>query len=253
MNTLTVLLSLSSLLFQLTFGKSLQLPDYLQKYSCVKSDPDYEKCILEGFLATKPFFLEGIPELNVPSMDPYKVDAFAVNSSVENLIKIDAVCRNAVVTGLSTTIIDYLKADPIKHYGEIKLTIPWMYAEMDYDVKGQLLVIPLESRGHFQGNFTDTKAQIKGSLKMYTKDGVDYFKVNKLALKVRIGDGYVKLTSKDKELQYAADLISNFFNENPRQVLDAINPLFIQYAEVYARKEMDRILATVPASAWLPE
>uniref|UniRef100_A0A6P7G0V0 Uncharacterized protein LOC114334786 n=1 Tax=Diabrotica virgifera virgifera TaxID=50390 RepID=A0A6P7G0V0_DIAVI len=235
-------------------GRSLQqLPEYLQKYSCKESEPDYGKCVWEGFHNVWPFFMKGIPELGVLGLDPFRMKMFAVNSTVGNLIKIDAVCENAEVTGLANTVIQDLKADPIKHYGEIRLFIPWMYANFDYDVKGQLLVIPLESKGHFEGNFTETQVLVKGDLKTYLKDGVEYFKTGKLYLKARIGNGWVKLTSLEKEFQYAADIITDFYNENPRRVMDAINPIFIQYSKAFARQEMDKILSKLPAAAWLPK
>lgn len=47
------------------------------------------------------------------------------------------------------------RADPIKQTGEIRVTIPWVRLEMDYEVLGQLLVIPLRSIGHFDGNFSE--------------------------------------------------------------------------------------------------
>lgn len=43
--------------------------------------------------------------------------------------------------------------DPKNLVGEMRLTIPSMSMEMEYDVSGQLLIVPLHSRGYFRGNF----------------------------------------------------------------------------------------------------
>lgn len=232
---------------------SLRMPEYLQAFSCRKSDPAYEKCVLEGFSNAREFFVKGIPELGISPLDPLKITSFSVNRTLNQLVSLNAVCTNVEITGLRNTVIRSLKADPINHYGEIRLVVPWAYMEMDYDIKGQLLVIPLENKGHFQGNFTDTQMVLKGSLKTYMQDGVEYFKVGKLTQKITIGSGEVKLTSKDKDFQYAADLITDFFNENPRRVLDAVNPIFIDFSDSFMRKEFDKVLAKLPASEWLPE
>nr|XP_023014639.1 circadian clock-controlled protein-like [Leptinotarsa decemlineata] len=232
--------------------QSKVLPTYLKKYSCQKSDPEYEKCVWEGFESVRQYFVKGIPELDVPPVDPFKLPYMSVNRTINELMSISAVCKDITVSGFKNTIIDDLKADPIKHSGEIRLTIPWLYLDMDYDVRGQLLIIPLESSGHFQGNFTNTQMFVKGSLKTYTKNGVEYFKTNKLDTKITIGDGEIKLTSKTKEMQYAADLITEFFNENPRRVLDAVNPIFIEWTKDFFIEMSDEILATLPASEWLP-
>lgn len=52
----------------------------------------------------------------------------------------------------------------------------------------------------------NTQTFIKGSLKKYQKDGVEYFRVNKVSAKITVGDGHIKLTSKDPEYQYAGML-----------------------------------------------
>ncbi|CAH1163964.1 unnamed protein product [Phaedon cochleariae] len=237
-------------LWQLAQCKTL--PDYLKQYSCSKSDPNYTKCILESFEDSKQHFLNGIPELNFPPFDPFLLPIMSVNRTINDLVSINAICKNINVTGFRNTILDDLKADPQKHTGEIRLTVPWMFLDMDYEVLGQLLIVPLQSSGHFQGNFTDTQMFVKGSLKTYKRKGVDYFKVNKLNAKITIGGGHVQLTSSDKEYQYAADLISDFFNENPRRVLDAVNPIFIEYANELFAAVADQTLAALPASEWLP-
>lgn len=46
------------------------------------------------------------------------------------------------------------RADVDQQYGELRVTVPWFYLEMDYDVSGQLLIVPLQSKGHFIGNFS---------------------------------------------------------------------------------------------------
>ncbi|KAG5895536.1 hypothetical protein JTB14_010680 [Gonioctena quinquepunctata] len=236
----------------LHLASSKVLPTHLKQYSCKKTDPEYAKCVREGFENVRPYFINGIPELGFPAIDPFKMPFMAVNRTINELMSIQAVCRDITVIGFANTVIDDLKADPVAQSGEIRLTVPWLYLDMDYDVRGQLLVIPLENRGHFQGNFTNTQMYIKGSLKKYTKEGVEYFRVNKLNTKITIGDGEVKLTSKDKDMQFAANLITDFFNENPRRVLDAVNPIFIEYTKDLFIEMSDQILATLPASEWIP-
>lgn len=51
----------------------------------------------------------------------------------------------------------------------------------------------------------------------------------------------------------SADLISDFFNENPRRFMDVINPIFVESATDLFRVVIDQALAAVPASEFLPE
>ncbi|XP_019867007.2 uncharacterized protein LOC109595997 [Aethina tumida] len=232
-----------------------QLPEYLREFACTRYDPEFEKCVFRGFESARPYFMKGIPELGLPPMDPFELPVMTVDRTINDLVSIKAVLRNVKMTGARNTVIDYLKADAINGTGEIRLSIPYCDLEMEYDVSGQLLSIPLHSKGYFQGNFTDTQLYVKGSVRRYQKDGKgeEYFRVGKLNTKITVGDGHIKLVAKNPELQFGADLIANFYNENPRRVMDAVNPIFVESSNELFRVVMDQILATLPASEWVPE
>lgn len=99
----------------------------------------------------------------------------------------------------------------------------------------------------------DTQMVAKGNLKVVDKNGVNYFQVDKTSVKAVVGDGHIDLTADNPELQFGADLITNFYNENPRRVMDAVNPIFVETAAELYRVIADQILAHVPAQEWLPE
>lgn len=52
---------------------------------------------------------------------------------------------------------------------------------------------------------------------------------------------------------FLADLITNFFNENPRRFMDVINPIFVEASTDLFRVVIDQALASVPAKELLPE
>lgn len=49
----------------------------------------------------------------------------------------------------------------------------------------------------------DTQIYARGNLKIEDKNGVKYFKVDKFQTKIRVADGWVKLTSKNPDMQFA--------------------------------------------------
>ncbi|CAG9768274.1 unnamed protein product [Ceutorhynchus assimilis] len=236
----------------LIVGTYAKVPDYLQPFICKASDPQYEKCVWNSFEKSRPYLMKGIPEVSLPPMDPFILPLMTVNRTLNDVVSINAICRNIRVEGARNIVIDALKANPIKHLGEIHLTLPWSYMEMEYDVSGQLLAIPLQSKGFFKGNFSDIQFHVKGALDTYKRNGDEYFKVKKVSSKIVVGDGWIKLTSKNPELQFGADMISDFFNENPRQVMDTINPIFIDTSNELFRVVADQILANLKVSEWLP-
>ncbi|KAF5299973.1 hypothetical protein FQA39_LY11346 [Lamprigera yunnana] len=220
---------------------------------CKKSEPDYTACALKGLHKLAPYLFKGIPKYNIPKLDPLEVPYMVVNRTLNDFLSMQAIIKNAKVLGLSTAQINDFKTDLRSQSGEIKYTIPLSYVTMEYNVLGQLLTIPLKSEGFFKGNFSDTYVHMKGSLKTVIKDGVEYFALDKFKVKSRVGNGYVKLISKNPQDQFGADLIANFYNDNPRRTMDAINPLYVETLTDFFKIIIEQGLAKVPAAELLPE
>ncbi|KAL3282191.1 hypothetical protein HHI36_005385 [Cryptolaemus montrouzieri] len=200
----------------------------------------------------RPYLIEGIKELGIPPIDPFKLPYLSVNRSIEEF-SINSVLKNIKATGLGNYIIDKVEFDPAHLSSVVRYTLPWVYMEMEYDVLGQLLRIPLQSKGFFKGNFTNTQMVVKCTKKTYERDGETYLRIDKMSVKGQVGDGWVKMTSKNPEMQFAADLISNFFNENPRAVFDAVNPIFVEFTADLFKAMANQILANIPVKELFKE
>ena len=49
----------------------------------------------------------------------------------------------------------------------------------------------------------DTTYNMRFGVKRVQRDGEEYFQIDKMSLKSRVGDGVIKLTAKDPEYQFA--------------------------------------------------
>lgn len=81
----------------------------MQPYRCKRTDPEFSKCVLDGFEKSHALFDEGIPELNLPPFDPFELPLLTVNRTVNELVSINAVCKNIKTIGGSNRIIEDLK------------------------------------------------------------------------------------------------------------------------------------------------
>lgn len=64
---------------------------------------------MENFEKARPFFLKGIREVGLPPLDPFELPVMTVNNTVNDLVRINAVCTNIKVTGGRNTIIEDVK------------------------------------------------------------------------------------------------------------------------------------------------
>lgn len=77
---------------------------------CKATDPEYEKCFLAGFAKMHPYLLKGIPEVNLPPMDPFVLPIMVINRTSSNdLVKINATVRNIRVEGARNLQVNALK------------------------------------------------------------------------------------------------------------------------------------------------
>lgn len=83
--------------------------DYIQPLICKASDPEYEKCIWNSFEKSRPYLMKGIPEVSMPPMDPFVLPLMTVNRTLNDVVSINAICKNIKVEGARNIIIEGLK------------------------------------------------------------------------------------------------------------------------------------------------
>ncbi|XP_060810450.1 uncharacterized protein LOC106140694 [Amyelois transitella] len=220
-----------------------ETPDYFPK--CRRSDPQIEKCILEGVEAMRPYLNKGIPEVNIPAVDPFVVPTLKLDRTAPNL-RLKATIRHAKAFGGSAFKIEKLKVNLNNKYAaEVKITIPKLMVVADYDVHGsRLLTLDINGKGRIRGNFTGIAVVAKGVGKLTQKDGVDYILADRVVAKVRVTHAQVAVD--DSERPVAATSAAAFFNASPGVVLDILSPLIDETCATVAKAFINKVLGSIP-------
>lgn len=153
---------------------------------CKKSDPHLDECMKTSIDILRPFLVKGIPELDIPSIDPIDIGDLLVSENTRsNGIRISA--RDIKSYGSSQFVIKSLEwvvcfekfaqfSDVCRYpgtciyimisfhfscrvvkYGDtytFEVFFPHMHTEGTYDVSGQVLLLPIKGTGRFLGNFS---------------------------------------------------------------------------------------------------
>ncbi|XP_052753674.1 uncharacterized protein LOC113517177 [Galleria mellonella] len=218
-------------------------PDYFP--ACKRSDPQINKCILDGIEAMRPYLEKGIPEVNIPPIEPFTVPTLKLDRNVPNL-RLKATIKQAKAFGASNFKIEKLKLNLNNKYAaEVKVTLPKLMVIADYDVQGsRLLTLDINGKGRLKGNFTGITVVAKGVAKAIEKEGVEYLQAEKVITKVRINNAQVAVDDADRPLVGAST--ATFFNASPRIVLDVIGPLIDETSAAIAKKYINKILGSIP-------
>ncbi|XP_076644836.1 circadian clock-controlled protein daywake [Halictus rubicundus] len=228
-----------------------ELPPGVQACPRTNDLAQYDRCVLKQLNAITPYLAKGIPSLKLPALDPLFLPSLTVDRNLEAL-KIKANMSQIRVYGATNFLIDELKANPNDLSVAIKVQLPHVHVNGDYDVQGRLLLLPLNGAGNFKGNFTNTEVLVNAQGREVTdKSGVQRLEIDKLVTKIRVGDGNIKLKAPPTH-SVAAEAAATFFNSNPRLVLDIASPIIEDTAGTVSRALAARALGVLTKTELLP-
>lgn len=198
----------------------LELPSYIS--ICSEKDPKLGICIRKAINSLRPHLVQGIPELDIPPLDPLFVPKIEISQT--GGVQLSAAFHNISIFGAGDFRLRSVRVDANEDKMRIKLWYPQLSMNAQYDIRGQLLMLPVMGQGPCWGNFTDIDGVVSMKLDRVMKDGQEYFKMNFLNIQFNIGGAQARLDdlfNGDVEL---GNTINQFINENWRIVTAEIRP-----------------------------
>ncbi|KAJ2951299.1 hypothetical protein O0L34_g5702 [Tuta absoluta] len=179
-------------------------------------------CVVASANAVVPFMAPGIPEMNMKSLDPMRMDL--VKSEQAGL---KLVFRNTVVTGMKGCKVDGIKItmDNAKPKGKQTVLIRCdVTLTGNYTLDGQLLIFPVQGDGPYTLSIRDIVIKVVANVDTVDgSDGKPHWVVaswkHNYNIKTSTVFHFDNLFHGNKVL---ADPISKFINENWREVMNEV-------------------------------
>lgn len=108
-------------------------------------------CIRNSILSLRPYLNKGIPELDVPALNPLFVPEIKVNQ--DSGIQVEAAFRNISIYGANNFRLRSVRSDPDSDKFRMKIWFPDLTMKGIYDIKGIMLMLPIRGHGMAYGNF----------------------------------------------------------------------------------------------------
>ncbi|KAG8221915.1 hypothetical protein J437_LFUL002474 [Ladona fulva] len=236
-------------LASIALGAPKKLPSYLQ--FCKRSDPNFDSCTVKLIENIRPQLAKGISQMQVPPLEPFVLPVLQVERDNEAL-QVTAILKNLKVKGASAFQINKLRTDIKNNLIELSVTLPHLDVTTDYDVKGRLLLVPLNGKGVFVSNITNTRADLKITGKAIEKRGTKYLEVTDVVTKVKVGDSKMDFLGGGKGNDLISSSSTQFIQQNRDQVMEIVNPLVEDTASAVVQQIANRILGSVPYDTILP-
>ncbi|XP_017780980.1 PREDICTED: uncharacterized protein LOC108565842 [Nicrophorus vespilloides] len=209
----------------ISYCSSAEIPEFLKV--CKRDEPNLTECIKHALEEIRPYLKKGVPEHNIPSVEPIIIKDLISEQS--GGLKITT--SDVVAYGGGDYIVNDLKVDMENHRFEIDVLLPKLIVDAKYTLDGKLVLVPIKGNGDFHANLTDCEAKLILNSEHYEKDGNRYvrFLVTDGMLKINVGGGKVKLDNLFSGDNVLNDVINDIINKNLSVFVKEILP-FIEKA-----------------------
>lgn len=209
------------LLVEATIGAEIirDIPEFL--HICHVHEPQYETCIIKSINDLKPYLKVGVPEYNIPSLEPLLLNKLSVSPT--NSLKL--LGTDIQVYGASNFEVTKVKVDIDTPLINVQVALPNIFVEGNYEIDGKILLLPIRGSGLLKGNFSDCLGTCKIKGERYFENGVEKVRIVDFRMKILVNRGSVKLDNLFNGEQVLADVVHSAINNNFQLFMKEISPL----------------------------
>ncbi|XP_034238423.1 uncharacterized protein LOC117643574 [Thrips palmi] len=132
------------------------LPDYFK--SCIRGQPDFDRCVMDALNQLNHLFPTGVPEYNVPPFDPFFAKEI-IQKRGSGSLHYKLTLRDVTESGWTRSKVIKFKSDPRNYRIRYTQWWPEKYLAGEYEFDGNMIQLPIDNKGQFNltlYNFTQT-------------------------------------------------------------------------------------------------
>ncbi|KAF2366817.1 hemolymph juvenile hormone binding [Trinorchestia longiramus] len=214
--TITVAFALA-----LCFQASSALEIVNKLLSCRDNYPEkLNECFVSAILSIRPQIASGIPELNLPPLDPHSLEPIEFVQG-DGPVNVRAYYDQLVMSGFSQLDIKYFDW----HFTDLKFfmgaTIPSLLIKGRYNITGRIFELPIEGNGAYTSLLKGVVFETKSDLGVHP-DGKMFMKNLQLSFKVR--DSTTKMDNLFAGNSVLSETMHHFLKENDELIFKEIQP-----------------------------
>ncbi|XP_018014936.1 protein takeout [Hyalella azteca] len=178
------------------------------------------ECIVSALMKIRLQFAAGIPRLNVPPMDPHRLDPIVFNP-LEGPVQVRTRFDDLVITGLSKFDIKYFDWHFKLRKMFVGCIIPTLLLKGKYNVTGRIFELPIEGAGAYASLLSGIVIEAESDLG-FRPDGKMYMKNFDMTFKIKSSD--VKFDNLFGGNQVLSDTMNHFLKENDALIMEELRP-----------------------------
>ncbi|XP_014237741.1 uncharacterized protein LOC106659624 [Trichogramma pretiosum] len=192
------------------------VPSYIEV--CGRRNPNLDQCVVDSAIKLLPKLRVGIPELNVPPLEPLEIEELPM----ANLDSFKASATNVKISGLSNfTIITYnVRLQEQKIYMDV--IFPRVQLNADYNVKAKILV-SIAEKGPIDMVTENIRAKATLKFRLVERRGRQIMFWEEMTTKVFAKD-YTASFGGGGEQKPLAQAINQVLQTSRKEIIESITP-----------------------------
>ncbi|CRL02518.1 CLUMA_CG015347, isoform A, partial [Clunio marinus] len=163
---------------------AINIPSFIK--ICNQTDPQLGNCIRNSIITLRPYLNRGIPELNVPSLEPLFVDEIKIEQT-GNGMELSAAFKNISLSGVTRFRLRSVRTNITTGKFRMKVWFPNLVLNATYELRGKLLMMPLNGKGACFGNFTDIDGVLSMKINRVERNSQQYYQIDFISSEFNIG------------------------------------------------------------------
>lgn len=223
-------------------------PEYI--LPCNRGDPEIDTCIKNSFNHLRPYLARGLPDLQVPPVEPLLIDRLVMENSA-GPVRVTAAFNNITVVGPSNYTVTKIRSDLKKLRIDLGLVLPRIEITGRYEVSGQVLLFPVRSQGDFWAAFMDVAAIAKIFGKEIERDSVKYMMADRLLVDFKLRNSRFKVRDTVNHGSVIGEAMNQFLNNNAAEIIEEMRPAASASIAKHFQSFINAAFTKIPIDVWL--
>lgn len=227
-----------------------EAPEWLKP--CRRKDPKLNECIRDTLQHMFPWLAKGIPEIGVLPLEPMHIDKVAISKGQGGVV-LNGAFNNLTVHGPSNTTAIYTRMDLKKGKLDIGLFIPVIRVEAKYDLKGNILLLPLVGIGDARVYLRNVSTNVQTKIHFPKVNDEEVMVATSMKVDFSLGIMRIHLSNLFNGNQVLGRTVNNFLNENSKEVVNELKVNIGESLSGVFRKIINDAFSHIPTKLWLPD
>jgi len=197
----------------------LEKPTWLKV--CSRNEPNKDNCFKEMFEGIFPIIAKGIPELEIEPFEPLGIRKISVSRNTGNVVQLNGSFNSLKIKGPSNATVAKAHLNMEKMLLNFDLEIPKLRINATYNLKGNILLLPLIGAGDVNILLKDIKTSVftKISLQKMPEEVIN---IDQMKVKFNVGGMRIHLDNLFNGNKVLSASFSMFLNQNSKEILSEL-------------------------------